>query len=260
MKLIKKVIWILLLVFFVVLIVFSLSKIIPWIMDNIKTNEEIKELEKIVEVKEEDNNEVVIYDYDSKYLDEEFLSLDFNKLLKENPKTVGFIKVSGTKINYPFVQYSDNNYYLNHSFYNKYNGAGWLFLDYRNNIDTDQNSIIYAHGRADGTMFGSLKNTLSSKWQDNDKNHVVKVSTPSNNYVYEVFSIYHIKTTDDYLQINFNSDNSYNKFLNNIKNRSAYNFNTKISSGNRILTLSTCYNDDEKMVLHAKLIKKEIRK
>lgn len=44
-----------------------------------------------------------------------------------------------------------------------------------------------------------------------------------------------------------------------LMNRSAYNFNTSVSENDNILTLSTCYNDNEKVVLHAKLIKKETR-
>ena len=42
-------------------------------------------------------------------------------------------------------------------------------------------------------------------------------------------------------------------------NRSSYDFNTKINSNDKILTLSTCYNDSDKVVLHAKLIKREKR-
>ena len=42
-------------------------------------------------------------------------------------------------------------------------------------------------------------------------------------------------------------------------NRSQFNFNTTINENDFILTLSTCYNDTEKMVIHAKLIKKETR-
>ena len=42
-------------------------------------------------------------------------------------------------------------------------------------------------------------------------------------------------------------------------NRSAYNFNTSVNENDNVLTLSTCYNNDEKVVLHAKLIKKEAR-
>ena len=41
--------------------------------------------------------------------------------------------------------------------------------------------------------------------------------------------------------------------------RSSHNFNTSVSEIDNVLTLSTCYNDNEKVVLHAKLIKKETR-
>ena len=42
-------------------------------------------------------------------------------------------------------------------------------------------------------------------------------------------------------------------------NRSIYDFKTSISENDKILTLSTCYNDDERLVLHAKLIKLQKR-
>ncbi len=36
-------------------------------------------------------------------------------------------------------------------------------MDYRNNLQNfDRNTIIYAHGRINGTMFGSLKNIIES--------------------------------------------------------------------------------------------------
>jgi len=44
-----------------------------------------------------------------------------------------------------------------------------------------------------------------------------------------------------------------------IKNRSIYNFNIDIDKNDKILTLSTCYKKTQKTVVHAKLIKKEIR-
>ena len=70
------------------------------------------------------------------------------KLLKENQETVSWITVNGTNINYPVVQHSDNEYYLNHSFDGSENSAGWIFLDYRNNIEnTEKNTIIYGHSR-----------------------------------------------------------------------------------------------------------------
>ena len=48
-----------------------------------------------------------------------------------------------------------------------------------------------------------------------------------------------------------------NDILDMIKNRSSHNFNTNVTFIDNILTLSTCYNNNEKMVVHAKLIKKE---
>ena len=42
-----------------------------------------------------------------------------------------------------------------------------------------------------------------------------------------------------------------------LKDRSEFNFNTEIGSEDRILTLSTCYDENSKTVLHAKLIKRE---
>ena len=36
-------------------------------------------------------------------------------------------------------------------------------------------------------------------------------------------------------------------------------FDTSVNTKNKILTLSTCYNNSEKMVVHAKLVKQEKR-
>ena len=45
-----------------------------------------------------------------------------------------------------------------------------------------------------------------------------------------------------------------------LKERSKYNFNINVTENDNILTLSTCYNDNDKVVLHDKLIKKDLRK
>lgn len=137
-----------------------------------------------------------------------------------------------------------------------YNSAGWLFLDYRNNINNNKNTIIYAYGRTDKTMFGSLKTVLTNNWLSNTNNHIIKISTEKENTLWQIFSVYRIPTTSDYLQTDFNNENEYLDFLNMIKNRSFYNFITEINSEDKILTLSTCHNKD-KIVVHAKLIKKE---
>ena len=188
------------------------------------------------------------------------IDVDFNDLKNINPSTIGWIQVNGTNINYPFVQTNDNKYYLNHSFNKSKNSAGWVFMDYRNNISVlDKNTIIYAHGRLDNTMFGSLKNILTSGWLNNKNNYIVKLSTEYENNLWQVFSVYKIKTTNDYLQISFISNESFLEFTDKLIKRSNFNFNTKVNENDKILTLSTCYNEKEKVVLHAKLIKRVIK-
>ena len=59
-----------------------------------------------------------------------------------------------------------------------------------------------------------------------------------------------------YITTGFNNDEEYLKFLETIKARSIYDFNTNLNANDKILTLSTCYSDTERTVVHARLIKK----
>jgi len=251
-----------LLIFFLVMLIvflFSLIKVIMWIIDNNNTNDIIKKVADTYEINEKSyDNEVIINENEKDiyfdYMKLKFIDVDINKLKTFNLDTIGFIKVMGTNINYPFVQSTDNDYYLNRSYDKTYNNAGWIFLDYRNNEFNDKNTIIYGHGRINGTMFGSLKDTLKSSWQNNKDNYIIKISTEKENSIWQIFSVYKIATTSDYLQTSF-SDNEFESFINLIKGRSSYNFETNVTNEDKVLTLSTCYNDNDKMVVHAKLIK-----
>ena len=108
-------------------------------------------------------------------------------------------------------------------------------------------------------MFGSLRNALTNGWLNNTNNYVIKIATPNSSSLWQVFSIYHIPTTSDYLQIDFVSDEQFVKFANKLISRSAHKFDTTVGANDSILTLSTCYNEEERVVIHAKLIKREKR-
>lgn len=260
---------ILILIFLILFITFNISiyNIIKWKLDSNKTNEEINTIQENTNIEEvKDNKGTEIIKQAEKipkenpywdYIKMNMIDVNFDNLKKINSDVVGWIKVNGTNINYPFVQSKDNKYYLTHSFNKSYNNAGWVFLDYRNNNINNRNTIIYAHGRTDKTMFGTLRKVLNNGWINNTNNYVIKISTEKENSLWQIFSIYHIPTTNDYLQTEFKDEREYQRFLNILKNRSNHNFNTSITSNDTILTLSTCYNDSEKMVVHAKLIKKQ---
>lgn len=230
---------------------YKINKIIDNINDNVKINEVLEDKTELVEQEEIDKDNPY-WDY----IKMKLIDVDFQELKKTNNDVKGWIQVNGTNINYPFVQTSNNDYYLTHSFEKKYNDAGWVFLDYRNNIESlNRNTIIYAHSRLDKTMFGTLRKILKNEWLNDTNNYVIKLSTEKQNSLWQVFSVYHIPTTSDYLQIDFASNEEFLQFGNMLKDRSAHNFNTNIGANDKILTLSTCYNDNEKMVMHAKLIK-----
>ncbi len=246
----------------------SALKLIHWKIDANKTKNQLNNIENSAFVEETADNENVelVNPPEEKnnlywnYIKMNLINVDFSELKKINRDVKGWLQVKGTNINYPFVQTKNNEYYLTRSFDKSYNDAGWVFMDYRNNIDNlNKNTILYAHGRIDTTMFGSLKNIVKSNWYGNSDNYIIKLSTEKENTLWQVFSVYHIKTTNDYIQVDFSGDKEYQTFLNKLKDRSVYKFNTILNGNDKILTLSTCYNKTEKVVMHAKLIKKALR-
>lgn len=263
----KNIIPILIIITSIITLLISIFNIIKWKIDSDKTNYEITNIQEninVEEIQDTENTEIIepVIEVPKEnpywdYINMNMINVDFNGLKKTNPDVVGWLKVNGTNINYPFVQSSDNDYYLTHSFNKSYNGAGWVFLDYRNNGTNNKNTIIYAHGRSNKTMFGTLKNVLNNGWLNNTNNYVIKISTETENSLWQIFSVYRIPTTSDYLQTNFNDETEYQNFLDMIKDRSSHNFDTNVASTDNILTLSTCYNNSDKIVVHAKLIKKE---
>lgn len=253
----------------IITLIISSINIIRWLIDSKNTKDEITVIEEetnIIEIEDSNNTEVINTETEKiekenpywDYIKMNLIDVDFNELKQKNNETVGWIKVNGTNVNYPFVQTKNNDFYLTHSFDKSYNKSGWVFMDYRNNKNEfDKNTIIYAHGRMNSTMFGSLRKVLTNGWLDNTNNHVIKLSTEIENTLWQVFSVYVIPTTNDYIQVNFNNNEEFLEFGNKLLNRSNFDFKTGINKNDKILTLSTCYNDDKKTVLHAKLIKRE---
>lgn len=249
---------------------FSIFFLWNWFQDNQKIDKLAKETIKTVNKKEKKDNkktELVNPPEENQkddywdYIKMNLLEVNFNELLSKNPDTVGWIEVKGTNINYPIVQTTNNEYYLNHAFDKTKNDAGWVFMDYRNDAKNfNQNTIIYAHSRYNQTMFGSLKNILSSSWYSNKNNHIIRMSTPTENTMWQVFSVYTIAAESYYITPNFSDVNRYQTFLDTLKGRSEVQFSANLNTNDKILTLSTCQdNFGHRVVMHAKLIKRETR-
>ena len=223
------------------------------IMNDTNQENNIKEEIEYIEPNSEEKsiiNETTTTVYDIKY------KMIFDELLTINDDTVGWLKVNNTNIDYPVVQSSDNNYYLKKDYYKNTNRHGWIFMDYRNNAETlNKNTIIYGHNLANQKMFGTLRYALNSSWYKKTSNQIITFNTINENMRFQIFSIYKIPVTTDYLTTNFSTNNEYETFINMIKERSIYDFKIEVTTNDKILTLSTCSNgSDQRLVVHAKLI------
>ena len=243
-KRINKIIYLVLIIAFSIIFIYSGYKIVSYLIDN-SNNREIKTKTKKY-IKVNDDTQTI----ERKY------NIDFQKLKEQNPDTVAYLKVEGTNIDYVVVKGNDNSYYLSRNFDKNYNVAGWVFADYRNKLDTtDKNIIIYGHAIRDGSMFGTLKNVLTEEWQKNEKNKKIELVTENGEYIYEVFSTYIVNEEDYYITTDFIND-EFENFIKKIKDRSNNDYKVDLSDVTSILTLSACSDDDKgRVVLHAKLIK-----
>lgn len=229
----------------ILLIAFAILMIIGWFDEN-KENKEVTDYLVDIAKAEEEQTE-------KNY---PILNVDFQDLVSKNEDTVGWIKVNNTNINYSVVQTTDNDFYLTHNFYKKTNSAGWIFADYRNDLDElDINTVIYGHNRKDESMFSTLKLTQNEMWHKNEENKYIFFNTLNKKMTWEVFSIYTVKAETYCTTIDFEDSNEHQKFLNTIRTRSINDFDIEVSQDDKILTLYTCAdNNNERIVMHAKLV------
>lgn len=260
----EKAIWSFIITISSFVLIILLVILLNWILENMKTDDVLEEIYEVSDVKEiktttqkrEENKNITtttsLYD---KYDNMSILEVNFDNLRKINPDTVGWIKVNGTKINYPFVHTNDNEYYLKHTFDKTSNKKGWVFLDFRNDIENlSENTILYAHGLVNNQMFGSMRKVIKPTWYNNKNNHIITVATPSGTRHFKFFSSYTILPESYYITTNFKTEDEFKIFIDTIKQRSVYNYGVDVNINDKILTLSSCYDNEKRMVLHAKLI------
>lgn len=182
---------------------------------------------------------------------------ELESLLEINPDTVGWLTVPNTNIDYPVVKTTDNDYYLDHNYEKKYDYNGWVFMHYYNSThNLDKNTIIFAHNRFySGIMFGTLNEVTKDTWYNNTNENLITFNTLYDNMQFEVFSIYKTSITADYLKTTFDSDLEWNNFIKMIRERSMFQNNVNVGTNDKIITLSTCLDNDTRLVVHAVLRK-----
>ena len=170
-------------------------------------------------------------------------------LHETNPDAVGWITINGTMIDNIICQTDDNSYYLDHDFYGGRNSAGTLFVDYRCDMDSDDNIIIYGHKMIDGSMFAGL----SDYHEDVDfcnAHRMIDFSDLNDTYKYEIIAYFVCEPDigkagehagfDYYNYVRFDEYHDFETFRSNVEALSEIMIPSNMRSTDKYLILSTC--------------------
>ncbi len=161
-------------------------------------------------------------------------------LINKNSDCIGWLRISGTKIDYPVMQTKDNpQYYLRRDFNKQYSYLGTPFMDSRCDMNYDNNLIVYGHNMKDGKMFADL---LKYREKSYFKEHnIIHFITPNGVQKYSVIAVCKVKNDDEWYSYTTQKDKeSFSNLILHIKDKSLYQTDETAEYGDYFITLSTC--------------------
>lgn len=176
---------------------------------------------------------------------------DILKNLKSKyPDICGWINVEKTKISYPILQSTDNEYYVRRAYDGTKDKNGSIIADYRldRSLSTNQNIVLYGHNLASGNMFSYLS--------DPEKFIEANIEIYSEGVlaVYKPYAAY-IADNADFIKLEFESEDSLKNYITAGKNKSIIDFKINPENGTHLLTMVTCENSfmlgEKRIVIHA---------
>lgn len=236
---------------FLLCFLLSLTFIISYYQDSAKQEAIYDELVEVVEEEKIKN-------------DESDLLKEYQDLYLQNDDMVGWIKIDGTKINYPVMQTVDeSNFYLRRGFDKKYTIYGCPYMQENCNVDKpSDNLVIYGHHMNDGTMFANLmKYTKKSFWEEHK---TIVFDTLEEHKEYEVMAAFKTVVYSDspesfkyYHFVDAENEEEFNAFVEKCKELSFYDTGVEAEYGDKFITLSTCEysKKNSRMVVVAKRVK-----
>lgn len=189
------------------------------------------------------------------------ITIDWPRLQAINPDIKAWIYIPGTKVNYPIVQGSDNEYYLTHDA-KRTQGLlthhGSIFQDYRNTPRfSDQVNFLYGHHMRDGSMFAAI---AAMRMQANyEAQRDVYIFTPEQLYHLRSFSLLFVNADDPLVQPNFPDRAAFNAYITDKMNRNVVETPDmpEASGISKLFALITCDNNivhDGRCVLYCNVV------
>lgn len=187
---------------------------------------------------------------------------EYKNLYNSNKRLIGWLKIDDTKIDYPVMQTSNNEYFLNHNINQQSDRNGALFLDKDCDVLTPStNLIIYGHHMRSGNMFGTLDKYSSEEYYK--KHPLIQFDSIYEKGTYEIMYVFRSKIYNEedvvfkyYQFIDALSQQEFDSNMEEMAAMSLYDTGVTASYGDHLLTLSTCdyYVDDGRFVVVAKRV------
>ncbi|MCM1285398.1 MAG: class B sortase [Acetobacter sp.] len=178
--------------------------------------------------------------------------IDFKSLQKQNSDIYAWIKVDGTKVDYPIVQSNnDDSFYLKHSAKDKsWSDSGAIYTEIVNHKTfNDYITVIYGHNGYGDTMFTTLHKFEKKDFFDSHPEFVIY--TTDRKLTYQIISAFkyddrHIINSFDFADTRVLAD--FQSYLQNptsaVKNVREK-LDKNIDTDSRIVILSTCINNQK---------------
>ena len=171
---------------------------------------------------------------------------EYKNLLNKNKRLIGWVKIDDTNIDYPVMQTTDNEYYLDHNLNQEYDKNGSIFMDKDCDVlKPSTNLILYGHHMRSGQMFGSL--SLYSDQSYYEKHPYIQFDTIYEKGLYEIMYVFRSRVYSEdeivfkyYQFIDAQSEQEFDSYMNDMEGMSLYDTGVTASFGDRLLTLSTC--------------------
>lgn len=166
------------------------------------------------------------------------------------PDICGWINVADTKICYPLLLTTDNEYYVRRAYDGTKDKNGSIIVDYRSDpsLMNNRNIILYGHNMASGNMFAYLSDP--ERFIDAE----IEIYSDGVLGIYKPYAAY-IADGNDFVKISFKDEAEIEEYIYDGLKKTIVDFKTVPGEEPRLLTLITCENNlglgDKRIVIHA---------
>ena len=170
---------------------------------------------------------------------------EYRTIYEMNNDLVGWIRLEGTRIDYPVVQsLYEKDYYLYRNFNKEYSKDGCIYVREACNVFTpSDNVVIYGHRMNSGAMFADLMHYRDKRFWENHQ--TFSLDTIYERHTYQIIAVF-VTSADvgqGFAYHMFNdavSQAEFDQFVSTVHSLQLYDTGHTAQYGDMLVTLSTC--------------------